>query len=601
MKSTSVFNYLFRGRGVPDMKRRFFGVFVVLVLSMCLAPQAMAVGTPAGTSIENQAYADYQDANGNPLPRVYSNTVTTVVSQVGGVDVTPATAIVTGAQGTSATIGATISNTGNGSDTFDLVATNPCGWTVTIYWDENGNDVKDPAETTVVSDTGALAADGEFELVLVVEIPAGTANGTTCDTTLTATSQFDGGISDSGTYTTLVEDAVLTVTKSVVDTTSYKPGDTITFALEGHNSGTATAESVVLTDAIPASTTYVPDSIKIGPVGGTYAAATALSDESDGDAADYNITNPGKITVTWGDSAPEPDPTGSGVIYFRVTVDSGITAGTRVENVADVNYSIAGNPQPPFQSGRAFFDVENLPSVLLDPDRAGTGNPGDQVVYAFTATNAGNASDTIDLTYTSNAGWTWVIWKDVDGNGIPGTDGDFVLTDTDADTNVDTGPLAEGAGVALLAVATIPAGVADGTVDTTVITGASSIDTAVTDPENLTTTVTAPVLSVAKTVSPTGNQPPGTELLYTVTVTNTGTGVSTAVVITDIIPTYTTYKAGSIKTGAAVATVVSRSDANDGDGGTFDSGSNAVLVPDGGSLSLGPGGSTVVQFSVTID
>ncbi len=583
------------------MKTKMFSLLVLLAVTICFVSQAMAVGTPAGTSIENQAYADYQDANGNPLPRVFSNTVTTVVSQVAGADVTPATANVTGAQGTSVTIGASINNTGNGSDTFDLVATNSCGWTVTIYWDENGNDVKDATETTVVSDTGAVPADGQFEVVLVVEIPAGTANDTSCDTTLTATSRFDAGITDTSTFTTRVEDAVLTVTKAIVDTASFKPGDTVTYAIEGRNTGTATAESVVVTDAIPANTTYVPGSIRIGAVGGTYASATAVTDAADGDPVDYNITNPGKITINWGDSAPEPDPTGSGMIYFRVTINSSVTAGTRIENVADINYSIAGNPQPTYQSTRAIFDVESLPSVLLDPDRTGTGDPGDLIVYAFTAYNNGNASDTIDFTYTSNAGWTWVLWEDVDGNGIPGTDGDFILTDTDGDTKVDTGILAKGASVALLAVATIPAGVADGTVDTTVITGASSIDTAVTDPENLTTTVTAPVLNVTKTVSPAGNQPPGTELLYTITVTNTGTGVSTSVVITDLIPTYTIYKAGSIKTGATVASVVSRSDANDGDGGTYDSGSNAIVVPDGGSLSLGPAGQTVVQFSVTID
>ena len=72
-------------------------------------------------------------------------------------------------------------------------------------------------------------------------------------------------------------------------------------------------------------------------------------------------------------------------------------------------------------------------------------------------------------------------------------------------------------------------------------------------------------------------------------------------VITDIIPTYTTYNAGSIKTGATIATLTSRTDANDGDGARYDSGSNAVVVPDGGTLNLGPGGEGYVQFSVTID
>jgi len=118
------------------------------------------------------------------------------------------------------------------------------------------------------------------------------------------------------------------------------------------------------------------------------------------------------------------------------------------------------------------------------------------VVYAFTVYNNGNASDTIDLTYTSSLGWNWTIWLDSDGNGQPGTNGDVVLTDTDGDGKIDTGPLPPGGSVSLLAVATIPAGVSDGSIDTTIITGTSSIDTGVTDSENLTTTVTAPVLSV---------------------------------------------------------------------------------------------------------
>ena len=66
--------------------RKIFLTFAVLLLTAVVAaPEAMASGTLAGTAISNQAYADYKDANGNAMTRVYSNTVTTTVSRVAGV------------------------------------------------------------------------------------------------------------------------------------------------------------------------------------------------------------------------------------------------------------------------------------------------------------------------------------------------------------------------------------------------------------------------------------------------------------------------------------------------------------------------------------
>jgi len=100
-----------------------------------------------------------------------------------------------------------------------------------------------------------------------------------------------------------------------------------------------------------------------------------------------------------------------------------------------------------------------------------------------------------------------------------------------------------------------------------------------------------PVLSLVKTVSPTGNQPPGTTLTYTVTIANSGSGLATTVVISDDIPTNTTYKTGSLKIGGASVT-----DASDGDGGTF-SGHGITF-----QLSqLGAASSETVSFEVVIN
>ncbi|MBN1663726.1 MAG: DUF11 domain-containing protein [Deltaproteobacteria bacterium] len=242
------------------------------------------------------------------------------------------------------------------------------------------------------------------------------------------------------------------------------------------------------------------------------------------------------------------------------------------------------------------------------------------MVYAFTATNTGNAPDTIDLSFSSTSSWTWVIWNDVDHNGIPGTDGDTILTDTDGDGKIDTGVLPQGGYLNLLIVTTIPAGTSDGQTDSTIITGASSIDPTVTSAVTMTTTVKAPVVSVTKAltyvVQPAGVTPatctptnistgagctyvPGSVLTYRITAVNNGTGNATAVVITDIIPSHTTYKAGTIRTGSNTGALMARTDATDGDGGRYDAG--AVTAGGAGHLTLGPGGAWVLEFQVTID
>ncbi|MCK9275187.1 MAG: DUF11 domain-containing protein [Syntrophales bacterium] len=578
-------------------------LFITAVIAMALVlwtPQVWAAGTPVNTSISNQAYADYEDANGNARPRVTSNTVTTVVSQVAAISSSPATATSNGVPGTNVEYAATICNNGNGSDTITLAALNDLGWTVTIYHDTNGNGVLDAGEDAApVATTGSLAADACFNVIVVVTVPAAAPNGTLGTTTLTATSTFNGTVSDTSVFTTDVEAAVLHIVKTATPA-NPQPGDTVTYAITGTNSG-GYAYSIRVIDAIPANTTYVPESMRAGSVGGDYASAAPLTDANDAENLSYTVgadtavanayynSGSNQLQLDWSQCLP------AGVFYFQVTVNSNVASGTGITNTATATYGLLDNGLRPYTetSNGSTVNVATAPGVSLDPDRAGTGDPGDQMVYAFTVQNTGNAPDTFDFTYTSSAGWTWVIWKDVDGNGIPGTDGDYTLT--------DTGLLDALESVTLLAVATIPAGLADGAVDTAVITGKSRIDTSASDTVTFTTTVTAPVLTIAKAVSPAGNQPPGTILTYTATVTNTGTGVATSVIISDMVPTYTTYVAGSIRTGATSGTLTARTDAADGDGGRFDSGANAVMAGGSGSLSLGPGATWILEFKVTID
>lgn len=100
---------------------------------------------------------------------------------------------------------------------------------------------------------------------------------------------------------------------------------------------------------------------------------------------------------------------------------------------------------------------------------------------------------------------------------------------------------------------------------------------------------------------------PGATLTYRITVTNTGTGNATSVVLTDPQPTYTTYTSGSAKraTGAAVtyaAAPTTLTDLNAADDG-YDFGVTTTGVARYNVGTILPGAANVVQlfFRVTVN
>ena len=58
----------------------------------------------------------------------------------------------------------------------------------------------------------------------------------------------------------------------------------------------------------------------------------------------------------------------------------------------------------------------------------------------------------------------------------------------------------------------------------------------------------APSVSLNKSVNPTGNQVPGTDLTYTIAFSNGGAAFASNLIITDPIPANTDFKAGSVTT-----------------------------------------------------
>ena len=110
-------------------------------------------------------------------------------------------------------------------------------------------------------------------------------------------------------------------------------------------------------------------------------------------------------------------------------------------------------------------------------------------------------------------------------------------------------------------------------------------------------------LQLTKSVSPTGNQPPGTTIVYTIAFKNAGLGALYNVILYDYIPSYTTFVTQfSATAGKGIeytdpsGTVTELTNTSDADGGEVSGNNIKVTV---GTVSAGQNGK--IRFKVTID
>jgi uncharacterized repeat protein (TIGR01451 family) len=294
------------------------------VVALLATPLAHAVGTPAGTSIDNTATVTFEDASANSFSQP-SNMVSTTVNQVAAVDISPATDSSNADPGDDACYLHTVSNLGNDTDIIDLTTNSSLGWTVVLYEDlgiagtfeagidtaliDNGGSAD--VDTGALPDSVSAPGNNTIDIWVCVSVPGGTANGVFDDTTVTGTSDNDNTQTDAAVDTTTVDAPALTINKAV-DLANADPGDTLTYTVTITNNGAGDALNVVLRDPIPANTTYVAASITQDA-----AARTDVLDMP-GDNADYDDSNANEVTVFIGTLASGG---GSTVIEFQVTVN----------------------------------------------------------------------------------------------------------------------------------------------------------------------------------------------------------------------------------------------------------------------------------------
>jgi uncharacterized repeat protein (TIGR01451 family) len=446
-----------------------------LSIFLALITPANALAAPvAGSVIGNQASATYVDGAGQTRTAT-SNLVETIIAQVAGVDIQADQSKTVSAGGT-VYYPHTITNTGNGADTFDLTAAdadsgNIVFGSVVVYADVNQDGV--PDNFTPITVTPGMNPGESYGIVVAATVP-GTVSATDSETvTVSAASQFDAGsTTDSNTDTvTVTGNAILDVTKAI-DLSSGpspngNPGDAdnpITVTLTYTNRGIGTATAVTITDALPAGMAYVAGS------GSWSGSAAGLGDLAGGTDDPAGITYDGGDTTTNEivaviASVPQGQ---SGTISFEVTINASLSPGT-LDNVAQYSYNDGAAVVGPTDTNTASYTVLPVSGVSLSDDNSNTDDDGattadvlisgpvaqgSMLVFDNVLVNTGNGTDIFDVDLSGSnfpAGTTFQLFQgDASGNPVA------PMTDSNGNGIPDTGPLAAGATYHVVLKATLP-------------------------------------------------------------------------------------------------------------------------------------------------
>ncbi len=500
----------------------------LLVLALFAVHEVtLAAGTPAGTTIQSRSRVVYTTASGTVSDTVYSNTVSFVVAQVAAVNITPPTnATSTNSDSVYVSYAMTITNSGNGNDQFNLTSTSSKGWSRAFYFDADGDGVLQPAELSAgaITQTGIVTADGTYKIIVRVFVPGDPSLNNQVDTTVvTAASLFDNTKNNAASVQTTVHTVYFSTigTALSVSPTNPSPGQNVTYSMTLTNNGSVAAASVNFYDLVNASQfTYVSGTTTQG----TFNGATVPA------AWNIGTLNPGaSVTVT-----------------IVLQVKAGLTIGTVLNNTISVTYNTGGNTFT-VVSNDPYAAVGVIRGVSISPTSlSASKQPEDTLVYSLRVKNTGNSSDIIEMSYSSSKNYTWMLFKDVNANGVL-DGGDTQLTDSPGSpTGVDVDSVVTADSVKILARLVVPIVSIDQDQDVTTFTAKSSADASKFQSAIATTTINIPVLSIVRSVTPSGNQPPGQQMQFAITYQNTGNGTAYNVIQTEDEPDSTSYVANSV-------------------------------------------------------
>ena len=517
-------------------------MFIALAV-LLIHDAAYSLGTPAGTTIQTRSRVVYSTASGVSQDTIYSNSVSFTVAQVATVNLTPSTnASTTSSDSVYVTYPLTITNSGNGTDKFNLSSTSSLGWSREFYFDANGDGILQSGEISAgaITQTANIAADAAYKTMVRLFVPRDASlNGQTDVTVVTVKSDFDSLKLNTSQLSTTVSTVYFSNIGSslTVSPSNPSPGDNVVYTLSLTNNGDESATGVTFTDVINTSLF-------------SYVSATP--------SGIFSIVG---NTGTWNFGTINAGATAS--ITITLNVNAGLPNGTVLNNVVTVAYTVGGNTftltsNDPSAAVGTTHGVQIAPTVL-----SASREVEDTLAYAMTVKNTGNVKDILELSYSSSKSYTWTFFRDVNGNAT--LDGsDTQLTDAaGSPAGVDVDSVATSDSVKILARLIVPKVTTDQEQETATFTVKSGADASKFQTASATTTIGIPDLVLTRTVSPSGDQPPGQEMTFQVAYQNNGHGKAYNVTFTETEADSMSYVANSVtidnvaKTDAADADEVS--------------------------------------------
>jgi uncharacterized repeat protein (TIGR01451 family) len=498
-------------------------------------------GTVAGDNFDPDVSTDDPTAGGGADPTctgLDAQPDLTIAKSDGGATATPggtvAYTLTFANAGNQGATGVAISDTVPANTTFNPGAST-AGW-VCVPDDNPGS--------LCTFAVGAVAGGGAggavtFAVTVVSPVPAGVD-----EISNTATIADDGAngadptpANNSSTDTTPVDAAPdLTIAKDDGGATAT-PGATIAYTLTYANDGDQDATGVVLSDTVPANTTF--------NAGASTAGWVCVPS-----------TTPGSVcTLAVGGLAGGG---AGGVATFAVDVIVAVPAGVEeISNTATIadDGTNGADPNPGDNSATDTTPLDAEPDLSIDKrDDDVTTVPGGTLVYFLDYANLGNQgatgvviSETVPPNTTFNAGASDGVWSCADGSpaGTPCTRTIGAVLAQDG----------SGTSFAVTVVDPLPAGV-DLISNTAMIAddGTNGVDPTPGDNADTETTpvIAQPDMTVAKEY--TGSTPfPGDTIAFDIDYANAGNQDAVGVVLHEEVPPDTTFNAGASTAGWSCA------------------------------------------------
>ena len=487
-----------------------------------------------------------------------TSTVSSTPTPVADLQITKTDGVTSYVPGQQLTYTITVTNAGPSfvtgavvADLFDASIITSATWTATIAQgqaDLNGQ----------VRGTGSLnqTIDIGPSSVVVYTVTAMTSSAATATLVNTATVTAPAGTTDpnpnnnsSTDVDTVTNPAKLTVVKTVRDLNGgvLVSGDTLRYTIVVSNPATPlpaeAATNLILTDAIPANTTYKPGTLRIS----AGANAGAKTDAVDRDQAEF-LGSAVQFQLGAGAGAGTGTPVGgtlsagqSTTVTFDVTVNAVTPLGSAIINTATATATASITGVPLQASDSVGISMAGGADLAIAKTAPASYTPGQPLTYTLVVTNSGPSTSANALVEdVLPAGLTGATWTAVFAGGASGV--------ASGSGNVNTNVTVPKGGRATYTVrATAGATLAGVLTNTATVTPTDGDPDP--NPDNNTSTGTstaAPVadLQIVKTDS-TATYTPGLPVTYTITVTNAGPSFVRGARVADAFPATITAAAWS--------------------------------------------------------